>query len=127
MKNNNRFLILLGFLKQFDFSSEDVADYVASCEALGMDLEQDFDKAKNALYDILQQIELVNVQTKSKAKEKASAEFQLLKVKEAAKRLSLSEPELRKLIKKEKIKTINVTGGERGTRVSLEEIKRFAA
>lgn len=127
MKNNNRFLILLGFLKQFDFSSEDVADYVSSCEALGIDLEQDFDKAKNTLYDILQQIELVNVQTEGKAKEKATAEFQLLKVKQAAQRLSISEPKLRALIKENKIKTVNVTGGERGTRISLEEIKRFAA
>lgn len=127
MKNNNKFLILIGFLKQFDFSSEDVTEYVSFCETLGIDLNEDFDKAKGTLFDILQEIELVNVQTKKKAKERAATEFQLLKVKEAAQRLSISEPKLRQLIKENKIKTVNVTGGERGTRISFEEIRRFAA
>lgn len=126
-KNDNAFLIFKSFLTHFDFSKEDFKSYKEYCELLGVDMIDDFNKIKNTLFDILSEIESATIEHAVAKEKKIISDFQLLKVSDAAIKLSISEPEIRKLIKKGVIKSINVTGGERGTRISLGELQKFAA
>lgn len=123
----NKFIVFKSLLSDYDFEESDIEEYMSFCEELGLEITDDLHKMKAILYDILFEIERFYEKNKAKDKRKEELNIQLFKVTEAARKLCISEPEIRKLIKNEKIKTVNITGGPRGTRISLEEIKRLAA
>ena len=128
MKNIDKtFILFSSVLKNFDFTSEDIQDYIDHCNTLGIDMSEDFIDIKHTLYQILAEIEKAELKSRAKKKVEIANEFQLYKVSDAAKKSCISEPELRKAIRQGRITTINVTGGNRGTRISLEEIRNFAA
>lgn len=124
---NNKFIVLKSLLSSYNFQSSDIEEYMSFCEELGMEISEDLDKMKVILYEILSEVELFAEKHKVKDKRKEELNIQLYKVSEAANKLCISEPEIRKLIKAGEINTTNITGGPRGTRISLEEIKRLAA
>lgn len=125
--NKNKFLILKALINDYGFNSDDIEEYMSFSEELGIDISDDLQSMKKLLFGILSEVEHFAEKYKAKDKRKEELSIQLYKVTEAASKLSISEPEIRKLIKAGEIKTVNITGGPRGTRISLEEIKRLAA
>ena len=125
--NKNKFLILKALINDYGFTAEDIEEYMSFSEEIGVDIPEDLQSMKKLLFSILSEVEHFAEKYKAKGKRKEELNVQLYKVTEAANKLSISEPEIRKLIKAGEIKTVNITGGPRGTRISLEEIKRLAA